>query len=247
MLDAFQTRLAEAEGLDELMDALEETLTGMGFTGFIYWTHIKKPLEELSDSEAFYLSRGLIHLKTLEALYFSRKLYRDDPAAKLAPSYTVPFTSAEARERSAPTTRKRWIYALEQRFGFKYDINIPVHTPLRTQVLNAYCIGSDAALGQMIQDNLPTLRGIANAFAATVVDFVIVGSEDKTADIFLSRRQQECLAWMAKGRSNREIAEILECSEATVKFHVSGLLERLHAANRAEAIAIAARHGWIVN
>jgi len=28
---------------------------------------------------------------------------------------------------------------------------------------------------------------------------------------------------------------------------MDGALERLHAANRAEAIAIAARHGWIVN
>jgi DNA-binding CsgD family transcriptional regulator len=52
---------------------------------------------------------------------------------------------------------------------------------------------------------------------------------------------------MAKGRSNREIAEILSCSEATVKFHISGLFKRLNAANRAEAIAIAARQGWLMN
>lgn len=247
MLADFQKQMSTATGIDDLMDSLEQTLRSYGFAGFAYWTHIRKPVEDIQSGEAYYLSRGPAHLKAYEALYFSRKLYQEDPVAKYAASYTDPFTTSEARSTFTSSKRKRWLYMLEQRFGFKYDINIPVHTPLRVQVLNAYCLGTDAELGEMIQDNMADLRGIAIAFCAAIVDFVIIGTDDETADIFLSRRQQECLAWMAKGRSNREIADILGCSEATVKFHVAGLFERLNAANRAEAVAIAARHGWIVN
>lgn len=247
MLEDFQKKMATASGLDELMDALETTLRGMGFAGFVYWTHLRKPFEELRGSEAFYLSRGPAHLKAFEALYFSRRMYQDDPAARMAADHLEPFTSRAARSTTPATRRRRWLYALEQRFGFQYDINIPIHTPLRVQVLNAYCIGHDPELDDMIERETPTLRNIAAAFAASVVDFVILDGTDDSVDIMLSRRQQEVLAWMAKGRSNREIADILGCSEATVKFHVAGLFESLNAANRAEAVSIAARQGWLMN
>ena len=52
---------------------------------------------------------------------------------------------------------------------------------------------------------------------------------------------------MAKGRSNNEIAAVLGISERTVKFHVKGIMDKLNAANRTEAVAIAARSGWITN
>jgi DNA-binding CsgD family transcriptional regulator len=84
-------------------------------------------------------------------------------------------------------------------------------------------------------------------FAVAVIDFVVMGGADETLGLLFSRREQECLAWMAKGRSNAEIGKILEISERTVKFHVKNIMEKLNAANRTEAVAIAARSGWIPN
>ncbi len=240
-------RFGAARRVEELADALEYALRDLGFSGFVYWTHVRKPVDDLTTGEVFMLSRGPAHLKAFEAIYLARKLYRDDPSFMNAENFSAPFTSAEARSASTPSRRRRWLYALEERFGFKYDLNVPVHTPLRVQALNAYCVGHDPALGEMIERERGRIAEIAVAFCAAVVDFVMVGFEDETADILLSRRQQEVLAWMAKGRSNAEIAEILGCTERTVKFHVAGLMERLNAANRTEVVAIAARQGWIVN
>jgi len=115
------------------------------------------------------------------------------------------------------------------------------------QVANACCIGHDEQYAETIARERDALIDIATAFCAAVVDFVMVGFEDDTASVMLSRRQQEVLAWMAKGRTNAEIAEIRGCSERTVKYHVAELSNRLQAANRTEAVAIAARQGWIVN
>jgi DNA-binding NarL/FixJ family response regulator len=50
---------------------------------------------------------------------------------------------------------------------------------------------------------------------------------------------------LGQGRSNRALARELGISEHTAKFHVSAILAKLHAANRTEAVAIAARHGLI--
>ncbi|MCK5897478.1 MAG: response regulator transcription factor [Methylococcales bacterium] len=53
--------------------------------------------------------------------------------------------------------------------------------------------------------------------------------------------------WMAKGRNNNDIAAILELSERTIKFHIKNIMQKFNASNRTEAVAIAARTGWIIN
>ena len=58
----------------------------------------------------------------------------------------------------------------------------------------------------------------------------------------LSPREREVLALLADGLRNREIAERLVVSEATVKTHVRHILEKLRLRNRAEAAAFATRH-----
>ncbi len=58
----------------------------------------------------------------------------------------------------------------------------------------------------------------------------------------LSDRERDVLALLSEGLRNREIAERLVISEATVKTHVRHVLEKLRFRNRAEAAAFAARH-----
>ena len=57
----------------------------------------------------------------------------------------------------------------------------------------------------------------------------------------LSVREREVLELLGQGLRNREIAERLVVSEATVKTHVRHVLEKLRLRNRAEAAAFAAR------
>jgi DNA-binding NarL/FixJ family response regulator len=61
----------------------------------------------------------------------------------------------------------------------------------------------------------------------------------------LSHRELEVLQFIASGRSNKEIGNILYISELTVKGHVRSILEKLDAKGRSEAIAIAAERGLV--
>lgn len=68
---------------------------------------------------------------------------------------------------------------------------------------------------------------------------------DKELNGGLSLREQEVLQLVAQGASNKEIADQLFISETTVKAHLRTILQKLHARNRAEAVALAATKGWL--
>jgi DNA-binding NarL/FixJ family response regulator len=61
----------------------------------------------------------------------------------------------------------------------------------------------------------------------------------------LTARELEVLRLVAQGRANKEIAAAIGVTERTVKFHLSAIMGRLGAANRTEAVALAAQHGLI--
>ena len=59
----------------------------------------------------------------------------------------------------------------------------------------------------------------------------------------LSSREREVLRLIAGGQSNKQIAVTLRITERTAKFHVTSILNKLDAENRAQAVALAAeRH-----
>lgn len=58
----------------------------------------------------------------------------------------------------------------------------------------------------------------------------------------LTGREQDVLTLMVEGLSNTAIGDRLQISRSTVRFHVSNILSKLEAANRAEAVAIAVKH-----
>ena len=64
-------------------------------------------------------------------------------------------------------------------------------------------------------------------------------------DELLTPREIDVLRAVADGNRNRDIAEKLFISEETVKVHIKHIMEKLHASDRTDAVAIGVRRGII--
>jgi len=66
---------------------------------------------------------------------------------------------------------------------------------------------------------------------------------NRTPNSDLSPREREVLALMVRGKSNKGIADTLKITEATVKCHVSVILQRLEVTDRTQAVVAALQRG----
>lgn len=67
----------------------------------------------------------------------------------------------------------------------------------------------------------------------------------RIADRELTSREREVLLSITRGKSNKEIGVALDISEATVKVHVTHILEKLKASGRTDAIRLAVQRGLV--
>jgi two-component system NarL family response regulator len=67
------------------------------------------------------------------------------------------------------------------------------------------------------------------------------GAREQLPAPVLTARELEVLRLVARGMSNREVADQLFISENTVKNHMRNILEKLHLHSRMEAVMYAVR------
>ena len=86
-----------------------------------------------------------------------------------------------------------------------------------------------------------------SAVASTVLArlrYLTAREEKREADV-LSDRENQVLALVAEGMTNKEIAASLVITENTARNHVSRILDKLDLTRRAEAARFAAEHGLL--
>jgi NarL family two-component system response regulator LiaR len=61
----------------------------------------------------------------------------------------------------------------------------------------------------------------------------------------LTDREMDVLSLIAQGLSDKDIASQLTVSKATVRYHVTNILTKLHLENRTQAALYAIREGYV--
>jgi two-component system nitrate/nitrite response regulator NarL len=85
---------------------------------------------------------------------------------------------------------------------------------------------------------------LTNSLFTQIVDFAIRNGADKHTDsVQFTHREREVVDLIAKGLSNKEIAESLHIATYTVKSHVHNILEKLTLGTRLQIAAYAIKEG----
>jgi DNA-binding NarL/FixJ family response regulator len=105
------------------------------------------------------------------------------------------------------------------------------------------------AAGYVLKDStedklLPAIRAVASG-QRWVPEEVAKRLESRRLFEDLTRRELLILNEVVKGLANKQIADVLNISENTVKWHLKNVLAKLCVADRAEAVAVAIKRGII--
>ncbi len=103
--------------------------------------------------------------------------------------------------------------------------------------------------GQELAEIVGSVAGggsyVSPALAARVLVAVQDGDRNskRSAIEDLSKREEQILRLVTKGKSNKEVALALDLQEKTIKHHMTSILQKLKVRNRVEA-AVLARDFW---
>ena len=115
------------------------------------------------------------------------------------------------------------------------------------KVASALSSGARGALLKSATNDelLAAIRAVAAGQRINSDDACSGATQQGTPPSPLTPRQTEILDLISRGLTNKEIATVFGISPESVKSHVSEILSRIGAANRSEAVLIAARRQLI--
>ena len=97
-----------------------------------------------------------------------------------------------------------------------------------------------------INDSVSANPAIADRVIKQFQEFASMGLVKEKIASPLTQRELQILSCIANGGTNKQVANTLGISEQTIKNHVSTILRKLNANDRAHAVALAVRNQWVV-
>jgi LuxR family transcriptional activator of bioluminescence operon len=163
-----------------------------------------------------------------------------DPICKFGASNCMPSVWESSKQIDIHSQE---LFSLSHIQGIEQGISIPIHG------LNGEVGMLSFATSDVIA--YPTHTDVL-LFAQLIVPLIVQNlsrlshaSQTEHSQAMLTNREIQCLTWAADGKSASEIADIVDCTERTVKFHLSNACKKLGASNRCQAVTRALLGGHI--
>lgn len=127
--------------------------------------------------------------------------------------------------------------------GLKDGISIPYHGPFNYHAVIS--LAGEKNADDMDAGERTRLSAVARGIHARVAELEEKGKERLAAPARLTDREVECLRWVQLGKTDGEIAEILNLERYTVAEYVQSAMKKLGSATRANAVAIGVASGLL--
>jgi len=163
--------------------------------------------------------------------YTKHKLHSSNPISQLSLKSDLPQIYVYERIPRTYSAKENKLYELITSFNWKSGMSIPVHGyggALGLITLNHRKHEVDPAVIQATIDYLNPWLFQFNAWSRELLESTLAGE-------LLTQREIECLQLVSKGKTSKEIAQILCITKRTVDFHVNNATQKLGGNSRSQA------------
>lgn len=204
---------------DELYAALAMICGAMGFRYFALTSHV-------DFATTGTVSRLHNYPEPWVAWFEENRLGVTDPIHRASQVTHAGFAWDKVPDMIKLTTRDQDVLARARREGVGSGFTVPAHVPGE---VSGSCSFAVAPLGEIPHDWLPIAQ-TAGALAFEAARRI--GRLRAPRAPTLTDRQRDCVLWMARGKSDWEIAKILGLSQETVIQHIKRARERYDVTKR---------------
>lgn len=172
-------------------------------------------------------------------MYLANVLQKD-PMLRLMEDVDEPFTWGEWKAGKRLSAEERSVFELVGQHGWIDGFALPVPR-------SGSHIAVVSVVGKRLLDPVVDKRFLTHASLCYLerIRNVITPRDFPVPPLGLAPRELECLGLVARGYSDRRIAEALGLAVATAHEHVQRAMRRIGVTSRAEAVALAVSFGAI--
>lgn len=225
-----------ASTVEQITDLCQRRSKELGFDNFIYALRVPT---YFSDSKLVLIDG---YPATWVDHYFDQLYQNVDPVMAYCAKHIVPIQWQDLK----PVTEGLGMRMMNEAgdFGLKSGITMPVHSPRGEMgILSLTVNQSTKSAHDITQNALPYVQIFAGYLHEAVRRVFDLVDDPDTPQ--LTSREQECLRWVADGKTSWEIAHMLNLSERTVNFHINNVMQKLDVCSRQHAVGKAAFQGLI--
>ncbi|WP_244571527.1 LuxR family transcriptional regulator [Mesorhizobium carmichaelinearum] len=226
--------VAESEQLFELLSAFASNLD-FPWVAYESLTPYQKCLMPTRDAAVM-----LNYADEWQKRYFEMGYDRIAPILKTCRKRAGAFRWSEVYDDASTTENERRVFNEAATFGLRSGISVPLHGPHASFAIMSF---AQPWACELQNRTITYLQLAALEFHLKISKST--GHSDLKKAPQLTVRENECILWVARGKSSWEIGEILGISLNTVNFHIKNVMRKLDSANRRAAAVKALNFGII--
>jgi DNA-binding CsgD family transcriptional regulator len=210
---------------EELSHAFLEAIRSIGFSEFACLALVDQ------DNMPENFVRILSYSDQWVEHYTNERYNQIDPTLSRAMGSSMPFRWSESIDMSKLTSQQKQLFADAADEGIKYGFTVPIHNRL-VHSASVSIVGDCEEVSMDAYNSVHLMSVYLHEAALRILN----SNKEKQKKAKLTSRERECLKWVAMGKSDWEIGEILGISKNTVHFHVENAKEKFETFSRVQAV-----------
>ena len=225
-LDGFYKSLDAADSLPELWRVALRFFRGRGFRGLSYYWPLPAPPGQKGRM-------AIIHHgfpREIAEFYLGRDAGVIDPVPAFAMAHGIPMRWGEIWKLIEPTAEQAAFRDRMRELGIGDGLALPVFGPRQR---NAYVTIGHPVMPEVLEH--ADVQELHMAAQAAHMRYCALTPVFEPLEKPLSSREAEILTWVARGKSNGVIADILHLSAGTVDTYLRRIYDKLKVSDRTSA------------